>query len=486
MCKAGFALLTLVMVVPAQAQSPKTSDYWGQVAHQIFAQLIAIDTTHATGDTTPAAESLASWLRRANFNNSDIEVIGPGPKNKNLVARLRGNGQGRPILFFAHLDVVAAPRNQWNTDPFNLTEHKGYFYGRGAFDVKNECADMIANLIRLKKEGYHPTRDIIVALTAGEESGADYNGITWLLQNRKDLIDAEYAINLDSGDAHNRNGQHAVFGYNLDEKAHVVWILSAKGAGGHSSEPTANNPIERLAAAVLHVHQFEFPAHLNTASRAYLLAMAATESGQLASDMRTLAASDNDDVNVLVRRVATGSPEYNAQIRTTCTATLIKGGFAVNALPTEAEASISCRILPEDSYATIDQSLKKAIADDQIQVVMEEHGALVGSVADLEKRPERQSAATDLQAALQKIVGQMWPTLHIVPVLQVGASDSRLLRRAGIPSYGVQGMFFDIEDGNQQHGPNERVGVREFYDGIEFGNRLMRALSENPSTVPTS
>ena len=225
------------------------------------------------------------------------------------MVRLPGTGARRPILFFVHLDTVAAPREQWNSDPFTLTERNGYFYGRGAFDVKNECADLIANLIRLKREGYRPARDVIVALTAGEESGADYNGITWLLQNRKELIDAEYSINLDIGDAHNRGGQHAIFGVNLDEKSHVVWILSAKGAGGHSDQPSSDNAIVRIAGAVARVHQVEFPVRLTASTRAYLRRMATVESGQLAEDMRALADSKNDDL------FGAGAPRFGCVAR---------------------------------------------------------------------------------------------------------------------------------------------------------------------------
>jgi len=474
----------MVGAIAAHGQVDVQSNEWSRLARQVFGELIALDTTHESGDTTPAAELLAHRLREAGFNSEDVEVVGPGRSNKNLVARLRGSGRGRPILFFAHLDVVAAPRDQWNTDPFTLTERDGNFYGRGAFDVKNEDADMVVNLIRLKREGYRPAKDIIIALTAGEESGADYNGVTWLLQNRKSLIDAEYSINLDIGDAHNRRGQHAIFGYNLDEKAHIVWILSAKGQGGHSDQPSPDNAIARLAAAVVRIHDLEFPVHLTNSTRAYLRRMAAIESDPLASDMRALADSSNDpDVSAVARRVATGSPEYNAQFRTTCVPTIIKGGFAVNALPTDAEASISCRILPDDSYDFIGQTLKRTIADEQIQVRMRKDGPEVAVVSELEPRPEPQSPAPELEAALQQIVGQMWPKVPVVPVLQIGASDSLPLRLAGVPSYGVQGMYFDIEDANQQHGPNERVGVREFYEGVEFTNRLMRILTRDSTTA---
>jgi acetylornithine deacetylase/succinyl-diaminopimelate desuccinylase-like protein len=461
------------------------SNEWGQLARQLFAELIALDTTHEAGDTTPAAELLARHLREAGFTDEDVKVIGPRPKNKNLVARLRGNGQGQPVLFFAHLDVVAAPHDQWNTDPFTLTERNGYFYGRGAFDVKNECADLAANLIRLKKEGYSPARDIVVALTAGEEAGADYNGVTWLLENRKDLINAEYAINLDSGDAHNRHGQHAIFGYNLDEKTFTVWRLTAHGHGGHSDQPSPNSAIVRVAAAVARIDQMDFPLHLSPAGKTYLRTMAKVESGELASAMRALAESSGNNATELARSIFAGSPEYNAQLHTTCVTTIIKGGFALNALPVEAEAFVNCRVLPEESYDDVYRILKRGVGDENVNVEFWLNNKSV-QLSELQRRPAPQSAAPHLEAALARIAGEMWPGVPVAAVLQVGASDSIPLRLAGISSYGVQGMFFDIEDANQQHGPNERVGVREFYEGVEFTNRLMRMLTQDCPTTPRS
>lgn len=458
----------------------------GQLARQLFSELIALDTTHESGDTTPAAELLARHLREAGFSDTDLEVIGPRPKNKNLVARLRGIGLGRAILFFAHLDVVAAPHDQWNSDPFTLTERNGYFYGRGAFDVKNECADLVANLISLKKEGYHPARDIVVALTAGEEAGADYNGISWLIDNHRDLLNAEYAINLDIGDAHNRNGHHAIFGYNLDEKTFTAWRLTAHSQGGHSDQPSRNNAIVRVAAAVARVDETDFPVHLTPAAKAYLHTMVKVESGELASAMSALAQSRGNDALELARRISAGSPEYNAQLRTTCVPTIIKGGFALNALPTEAEAFINCRVLPEDSYESVYGILKRAVGDENVAVEAWLSSKRPGELSDFPRRPAPQSAAPELESTLARIAGEMWPGVPVAPVLQVGASDSVPLRLVGIPSYGVQGMFFDIEDANQQHGPNERVGVREFYEGVEFTNRLMRILTQDSSTMLSS
>jgi acetylornithine deacetylase/succinyl-diaminopimelate desuccinylase-like protein len=460
------------------AVARERSEAWGQLARQLFGELIALDTTHESGDTTPAAELLARHLREAGFTEEDVKVTGPRPKNKNLVARLRGNDQGQPILFFAHLDVVAAPHDQWNTDPFTLTELNGYFYGRGAFDVKNECADLVANLIRLKKEGYSPARDIVVALTAGEEAGADYNGVTWLLENRKDLITAEYAINLDSGDTHNRHGQHAIFGYNLDEKTFTVWRLTAHGHGGHSDQPSPNNAIVRVAAAVARIDQMDFPLHLTPAGKTYLRTMAKVESGELASAMRALAESSGNNATELARCISAGSPEYNAQLHTTCVTTIIKGGFALNALPVEADSFVNCRVLPEESYEDVYRILKRGVGDEDVTVEAWLNNKSV-QLSELPRRPAPQSAAPHLEENLARIAGEMWPGVPVAPVLQVGASDSVPLRLVEIPSYGVQGMFFDIEDGSKIVFESTRSGAYEVWMCRSDGSDLVQLTRFN-------
>ena len=491
----SFAVLVVFLssLSRLSSQGPDISSARGQsetdrLSHKILAEMIAIDTTHESGDTTPAAELLAQYLREVGFTSEDVQVIGPKEKNKNLVARLRAGDTAaglKPILFFAHLDVVAAgPRENWHSDPFTLTERDGVFYGRGVMDVKLESADLVANLIRLKREGYQPSRDIIIALTAGEESGADYSGIEWLVQEHRALIEPEYAINLDCDAGQKKNGKRQIFGYNLDEKTSRIFSLEAHSPGGHTSIPTRDNSIARLSGAVSRIFAYEFPVHLSPSARRYLREMAKNETPPLAADMRRLASAREDKLDpALLHRVTRARASYNAQLRTTCTPTLIQGGSAINALPQEAIAKVKCNILPQDSVPQVEATLKNLVNDPKVAVVVRSSATnKIVPVTELPQRPVPQPALPELLArAVEKVSGEMYPGIPVTPVLLTGASDSVVLRRAGIPSYGISGVFFDSEDEDNIHGPDERLGVEDFYNDVEFTYRMMRTL-----TAPTA
>ncbi|HMA45340.1 MAG TPA: M20/M25/M40 family metallo-hydrolase, partial [Gemmatimonadales bacterium] len=254
------------VTAPAWAQQPGDRDR--QLARELLAELIGINTTLDHGNTTPAAAAMAVRLRAAGFPDSDVVVVGAGEKNRNLVARLRGTGRRRPILLLAHLDVVEALPSDWSLDPFTLTERDGYFYGRGTSDIKDMAAIFVATLIRLKREGFVPDRDIILALTAGEETGVD-NGVRWLLANRRDLIDAQYCVNGDAGDPLERGGRRLARVVEASEKVYHDVRFEVHNPGGHSSLPVPDNAIYLLAAALERLAAFQFPVRLNDVSRAY-------------------------------------------------------------------------------------------------------------------------------------------------------------------------------------------------------------------------
>jgi acetylornithine deacetylase/succinyl-diaminopimelate desuccinylase-like protein len=433
-----------------------------QLARDIFRGVIEINTTMNVG-STKAAEAMAARLRAAGFPESDMQLVGPRPQNKNLVVRYRGSGSLRPILLIAHLDVVEALRQDWSFDPFTFLEKDGFFYGRGTSDMKNEVADITANFIRLKKEGFVPKRDIILALTEHEENG-DANGVQWLLANHRDLIDAEFGINLEGGGGDIEKGKPILLEVQTSEKVYVSFQLEVKNKGGHSSIPVKENAIYRLAAGLTRLSQFEFPVRLNETTRTFFERMAQRESGQMKSDMLAILKTPIDDATA--RRLAASKPYYNALMRTTWVPTMLSGGHAENALPQSARAVVNCRMLPDESAENVLATLHRVLADSQI-IVTQIAPARPGPLSPLRK---------DVMDAVEQLTASMWPGVTVTPVMSTGASDGKFLRQAGIPVYGVSGMFGDIDD-VRAHGRDERFGVKEFYDGVEFMYRFLRLLN---------
>jgi len=436
-----------------------------ELARSIFKELIEINTTHTNGNTTIAARAMAKRLLDAGFAQKDVQVIGPKEMNQNLIARLHGSGKAKPVLFLAHLDVVEALLKDWSFDPFKLTEQDGFFYGRGTMDIKDGAAILVADFIRLKKEGYVPDRDLILALTAGEEAAADYNGVNWLLNSRRDLIDAEFCINMDAGDPQMKNGKRISRTVQASEKGYLSFNLEVKNPGGHSSLPPRENAIYRLANGLVKLSNFDFPAQLNEVTRTYFDKVAATESGQLSLDMKAVSANRLD--TAAISRLSI-SPYYNALIRTTCVATMLEGGHAANALPQSAKAVVNCRIMPGSKSGEIQNTLIRVLADSQI------------SVAPVTQFKE--SPASPLNPAIMKkiegVTDKLWPGVIVLPIMEVGATDGFYLRAAGLPTYGVSGVFID-EDDVRAHGKDERIGVKEFYDGLEYEYALIKSIGSN-------
>ncbi len=444
---------------PAAAQAVRLEPH-EELARELLRELIEINTVDSAG-TTVTAEAIARRLLDAGFPSEDVNVVGPNDRKMNLVARLRGNDSGRqPILLLAHLDVVEALPTDWNMDPWTMSEMDGYYYGRGVTDDKDEAAIYAANLIRYKQEGFVPDRDIIVALTADEEGG-QFNGVQWLIQNRRDLIDAGYALNEGGGGAI-KDGVHQLNSVQASEKVYQSFWLRATNPGGHSSLPREDNAIYDLVNALLQISEYRFPVMLNEVTRAYFTATAEVEGGAVAGAMRTMLA---DPRNTPAVERLQRFPHYNARMRTTCVATRLSGGHADNALPQTAEAMVNCRILPDHNPAEVLATLRQVA------------GAGVEITADAAPNPSPPSPlSAEVLGPVQRITEEMWPGVPVVPVMSTGATDGLHLRRAGIPVYGVSGLFGDVDD-SRAHGQDERILIESFFEGQEFLYRLVKALS---------
>ncbi|HEY7403385.1 MAG TPA: M20/M25/M40 family metallo-hydrolase [Candidatus Angelobacter sp.] len=459
------ALFLFSVAIGAQQQKPLSSDH--QLARDIFKELIEINTTDTpAGNVTTAAEAMAARFRAAGFAADDVQMIGPLPNKKNLVVRLHGRGPARPVLFIAHLDVVEALRSDWSMDPFKFNEVDGFFYGRGTSDIKQGDAELVENFLRLKREGFTPGRDLILALTADEEGG-ESNGIQWLIKNHRELIDAEYCINTDAGDFETKQGKRLLLGMQTSEKNYVDFRLEVKSNGGHSSRPVKDNAIYHLSQGLSRLAAFDFPVSLNETTRGYFERTAALESAATGADFRAVTGSDPAKTKAAADRLA-ASPYFNALLRTTCVATRLEGGHANNALPQTAAAIVNCRMLPQDSLQNVQAKLKSVLADDRITI------SIVG-----EPIPAPASAINPaIVKRLESLSSKLYGGLPVVPVMDTGASDGKYLRIGGIPTYGVPGVFEDVDD-TRAHGKDERIGVKDFYDGVDFYYEFIRSLASD-------
>ena len=456
------AFAAVVLLAPAaRSQQSSSSEQDRQLARAIYKEMIEINSGFTTGATTPVAEAAARRLKAAGFADRDIFVGGASPKKANLVVRYRGTGRQRPILLLAHTDVVEAKREDWSMDPFVLHEKDGYFYGRGTGDDKAQAAIWIANLIRYKREGFKPDRDIIVALTADEEGGGPYNGVEWLLKNKRELIDAEYALN-EGGWGESVNGTRLSNDVQVSEKYVVNYRFEVRNKGGHSSLPVSDNAIYHLAGALDRLSRFGFPLKTNDVTRAYFRSMSTIGTGPANADAAAVANGDT----AAMTRVAQASTGGNAMLRTTCVATMLEGGHALNALPQLAAATVNCRVLPEDNVDYVTETLRRVVADTAVKVVVNgaPHGAPPSPMRD------------DLLNAVRTVTTELWPGVATVPMMVMGATDGMYLRAAGIPTYGVQGVFYDRDD-IRFHGRDERVKVQSFYEGQTFLYELVKRLS---------
>lgn len=440
-------------------------------ARDLLRDLIAAKSTHANGSTR-SAQMIAERLIAAGYSREDVQVLAPKehPTKGNVVVRLRGKSNAdattKPILYIGHLDVVDAKREDWNFDPFTLTEKDGWLYGRGTIDMLGQAAAYVTTMVRLKKEGFIPERDIILALTADEEAEGNANGVAWLLKEHRALIDAGLVINPDAGEAAIKNGRKLYLTAQTSEKVFLTFGLEVTDKGGHSSRPTAQNPIDRLAKGLHKLSAFSFPLHLTETVKLYFAGRSALESGQKKADMLAVSASKPD--LAAVRRLSQ-EVETNIMLRTTCTTTEISGGHAENALPQRARATVQCRVIPGESQAQVEAQLRKVLQDDSIKI----------SVITAAKPTPESPPSPAIFKAVASVAKGMWPEVIVLPNMSAGASDSVFTRNAGLPTYGIDAMFDDLDD-SRAHGRDERISVKGFNEEIEFVYRLMKAIDKLP------
>jgi acetylornithine deacetylase/succinyl-diaminopimelate desuccinylase-like protein len=434
-----------------------------QLARDMLKTLVEINTTHAHG-STEAARAIQGWLLSAGFAPGDVVLLAPAdhPTKGNVVVRYRGKHSNDPVLFLGHLDVVEAKPEDWSVDPFRLTQQDGWFYGRGTIDMKDGDAALAESLIRLKREKFTPDRDLIVAFTADEEAGGDANGPAFLLKEHRGLIDAALVVNLDGGGGNTKNGERQFFEVGTSEKTYLTFTLETTSPGGHGSLPGPDNAIYRLAAGLGRVEAFKFPVTLTATTRTSFDKLSALESGPTAADMHAVAQSPPD---LAAAERLSQNVRLNAQLRTTCVATLISGGHAENALPQRAKATIQCRMLPGDSAANVQNLLVAALADPAIRITLDAP-PIVSPESPL--TPQIMNKVTLLAHS-------MWPNVPIIPTMATGFSDDRQTRNAGMASYDISGVWQDVDE-NRAHGRDERIGIQAFDESVEFTYRLLKGM----------
>ena len=459
LCKIAACVL-LCSAVAAHAQSPTPAQ---TRLHALYKELVEINTTDSAGSCTTAAEAMRARLAAGGIPAGDMQVIVPpgAPKKGNLIARYRGAGAKRPILLLGHLDVVEARREDWERDPFKLIEENGYFYARGAFDDKAMAAIFLDNLIRYKQEGYRPERDLIVALTCDEEIiPSKFNGAEYLLKNHRALIDADFALNEGATGLLTGDGRPQRMTNQAGEKVFQTYALEVTNRGGHSSVPVKDNAITHLAGGLARLGDFDFPFKLSDTTRAYFERMSTIETGQTAADMQAIL-RDPPDADAMAR--LSRNPSHNSTYRTTCVATMLDAGHATNALPQRARATVNCRVLPGESVAEVQRTLARVMANDKITIIP------VGE-ATLSPPPP---LTREILGPVEAVTAQMWPGVPVVPALLVATTDGRYMNNAGIPTYGLSGLFRD-PDGSGVHGLNERIRVRSLYEGHDFLYRVVK------------
>lgn len=445
------------------AQTPSGED----AEHRaIFQELVEMNTSPDGGDVSRATRAVERRLLAAGYTAADISVVGPSRACENLVATLAGADRAaKPLLLLAHLDVVSAKRADWTFDPYVLREEGGWFYGRGAVDNKAGASVLVANMARWKRDGFVPARDVVMVLTCDEEGSAD-QGMRWLIAQLPRLRGADYALNTDAGGVSPTTGGRIVFGAQAAEKVYATFTLTATNPGGHSSVPRADNAIYALAAALQRLAAFTFPVELNDVSRAMFARTAEIETGTMADDLRAAAAGATEGPAIdRLRRV----PHLDAQLRTTCVATMLAAGHAENALPQSATATVNCRIVPGTDIAAVEATLVRLIADLGLTVTV--------VYAPIPSPPSPLRA--DVMRTVERLAAEQWPGSVVVPEMSAGATDGLFLRNAGVPVYGVSALLMDPGE-DRSHGLDERLPVASLYAARVYWDRLVRALSARP------
>jgi acetylornithine deacetylase/succinyl-diaminopimelate desuccinylase-like protein len=452
------ALLALPVMASAQTATPPAAIRPDQLKFRdLYKELVEINTTLSVGSCTTAAEAMGARLKAAGYPDADIKIVvePKHPREGSLVAILHGSDpKAKPILLLAHIDVVEANRADWTRDPFKLIEENGYFFGRGTSDDKAQAAIWADSMVRFKQEGYKPKRDIKMALTCGEESEG-YNGIEDLVKNHRALVDAEFALNEGADGLLDEQGKEVVLEVQAGEKVYQDFTLTVTNPGGHSSRPGPSNAIYQLSAALDRIGAYKFPTRFNDATRGYFTQMQARVPAEQAAAMKALVANVEDPTAL---KVVTADPMWNSMLRTTCVATMVSAGHAPNALPQRATANVNCRILPGTPVEEVRTKLAELAADPAVAVTLA-HEAKAASP------PPPLTPA--IMGPITKQAAKLWPGVPIVPILLTGATDGVHTNAAGIPTYGVSGLFGG-SDGDGIHGLNERIRVKSLYDGRDF------------------
>jgi len=465
----SIAAVALALVSPQAHVQPQT----GEAAFRdLYRELVETNTSLSVGDCTLAAQRMAARLKSAGMPESSLQIFtAPDhPKEGGLVAVYPGRDPKlKAILLLAHIDVVEAKRDDWTRDPFKLVEENGNFYGRGAFDDKAEAAIWVDTLVRFSQEKYRPRRTIKLALTCGEETSGAFNGAQWLAANRRDLIDAEFAINEGAFGELDAQGRRVAMEIQAGEKFPQNYRLEVTNPGGHSSRPVKDNAIYRLAAALTRIQAYEFPAQFTDGNRAYFTGMAQIQAARgdtaVADAMKALVKDPNDAEAIAL--VASKDPGWNATLRTTCVATMLDAGHATNALPQRARAIINCRIFPGVAADSVRAQLEKVVADPEVKVLTLETRGPTSPPPPL---------TPQIMGPIKDSAAKIWPGVPVIPVLTAGATDGAFLTPVGIPTYGVTGMFGD-PDGNGVHGLNERIRVTSLYKGRDFLYDLVKTYA---------
>lgn len=467
-------LCALILLLPAGTARAQTAASAGdrELARAVLKELIEINTTQSVGNTRRAAEAMAARLRSAGYPEQDINIVGPKGNRQNLIVRLHGavGAQKKALLLLAHTDVVEAAREDWSSDPFVFREDSGAFYGRGATDNKSGAAMLVVNMMRMKREGFVPDRDIILLLTTDEETDA-IAGIQYVLQHHRDLIDAEFCLNTDGGDVELRDGKYIANVVGASEKVYQSFVLEARNRGGHSSLPRPDNAIYQLSKALLNLSRYRFPVQVNEVTRVMFERSAKQEKGQMAADMRAVAARGAAATEAVQRLQQ--NPVYNSLLRTTCVATLLQGGHADNALPQLARATVNCRMFPGTSSEDVRKVLARVGGDSGVIVTITPPNAIASPAS-----PVR----SDLLGILDRLTAQYYPGAAVVPAMETGASDGLFLRNAGIPTYNTGAIAGDPKD-DRAHGRDERVLQKSFYDATQFWYDLVKTVTGGGGTV---
>ncbi len=464
--RAAFLLVALLLHANhsmAQNKNPIGASAVEIMAQTVLGEMVAVNTTAGSGSTTPLVRSLATRFRSAGFAAQDIMVAGEGSRSQNLVVRWRGRTRDKPIVVNAHLDVVGATRSEWSTNPFSLTVKDGYLYGRGVIDNKGPAAAVVAAMIALKRKGMVPERDIVLALTAGEETDIE-NGVRWLLANYRDVANAEYVINLDAGGATVSDGKISSFAVQVAEKIYLDIEMMAVGNGGHSAVPRGDNPVNRVARAVDRVARYQFPFKVGAVMQSYFRLTAPLRYGDIAEAMESLA-EESGDLRAL--NVVIADPVIRAQLQTTCVTTMLNAGTAPNVIPQKATATINCRLLPGERQDAIIARLKDEVRD--TSVVFNVSSPAVSSDASIPTK--------EFLAMIERVVSSEHGEVPAIPYMETGATDALWFRNAGIPTFGVAGYFLDYDDYRRIHGVDERISVKSFRQLVRYTDRLLRELA---------